>query len=94
MLILFHVQDVINPRARESCDDSAPTIGGSTQYELNATTMGPNPDEKKALALSKDISALNEKLITAELELKKSLAQQGIPAYGMGGNGMMGGNGW
>ncbi|WMW66328.1 periplasmic heavy metal sensor [Nitratidesulfovibrio liaohensis] len=62
------------------------------QYELNAATMGPNPDEKKALSLVKDISILNEKLITAEFDLRKQLAQQGIPSSGGMGMGMMGGS--
>lgn len=68
------------------------------QSELNAQLYGGATDDKKVQSLTKEISDLNAKLFEAQVNLKRQLTKEGIPAMGgmgMGGMGcgMMGGMG-
>lgn len=62
------------------------------QSELNAQLYGGATDDKKVQILTKEISDLNAKLFESQVNLKRQLSKEGIPA--MGGMGMgMGGTG-
>lgn len=62
------------------------------QSELNAQIYGGAADEKKIQTLTKEIGDINSKLYEAQVNLRKQLAREGVPASGMGMNcGMMGG---
>lgn len=64
------------------------------QSELNAQLYGGATDDKKVQALTKEISDLNAKLFESQVNLKRQLAKEGIPAMGGMGMGMgMGGMG-
>ena len=64
------------------------------QSELNAQLYGGATDDKKVQALTKEIGDLNAKLLEAQVNLKRQLAKEGIPAMGGMGMGMgMGGMG-
>jgi len=63
------------------------------QSELNAQLYGGATDDKKVQALTKDISDLNAKLFEAQVNLKRQLTKEGIPAMGGMGMGMGGGCG-
>ena len=62
------------------------------QSELNAQLYGGATDDKKVQGLTKEIGDLNARLFEAQVNLKRQLTKEGIPA--MGGMGMgMGGMG-
>ncbi len=61
------------------------------QSELNAQLYGGATDDKKVQALTKEIGDLNARLFESQVNLKRQLAKEGIPA--MGGMGMGGGCG-
>lgn len=67
------------------------------QSELNALLYGGAADSGKIPALTKEIGDLNAKLYNAQVNLRKQLVKEGVPASGMGMGGMhmgaMGGNG-
>ncbi|WP_337261211.1 MULTISPECIES: periplasmic heavy metal sensor [unclassified Serratia (in: enterobacteria)] len=69
----------------------------SKQYEYQALLTSKPLDEQKALAISKEISALRDNLYQQRVELDMQLAKAGVPAMGhrmgMGGAGMHGGRG-
>lgn len=60
------------------------------QSELNAQLYGGATDDKKVQALTKEISDLNAKLFESQVNLKRQLAKEGIPATGGMGMGMGG----
>lgn len=65
--------------------------------EYNALLTSKPLDEQKALAVSKEISALHDQLYQQRVALDTELAKAGLPAMGhrggMGGMGRMGGGG-
>ncbi len=69
------------------------------QSELNALLYGGAADSGKIAALTKEIGDLNAKLYSAQVNLRKQLVKEGVPASGMGMGmggmhmGAMGGNG-
>lgn len=64
------------------------------RHELNAQMAMPGVDEKTVNALVKEVAALNEKLITAEISLRRKLEKEGIATWGrMDDGGMMGNDG-
>lgn len=78
--------------------------------ELDQQLASPNPDRGRIEALSREIGDLRGKMLSARVDVRNRLAQQGLPpdcfadgpargymgpGYGpCWGNGMMGGNGW
>lgn len=72
------------------------------QSELNTLYYSGTTDTAKVQALAREIGDLNTKLYSAQANLRKQLAAEGVPASGMGMGGMgmgmggmaMGYNGW
>lgn len=69
------------------------------QSELNVLYYNGSADTTKVQTLTREIADLNAKLYSAQVNLRKQLAKEGVPAsgmghgMGMGGMGMMGGSG-
>lgn len=71
------------------------------RHELNAVQALPGTDDKAITALVKEIASTDEKLLTAEIGLRRKLEKEGIPTWGrfdhsmhsmmMGEDGGMGG---
>jgi hypothetical protein len=64
------------------------------RHELNAVQALPGTDDKTIAALVKEIASLDEKLMNAEIGLRRKLEKEGIPTWGRMDNSMgMGGEG-
>ncbi|MFP5240510.1 MAG: periplasmic heavy metal sensor [Acidobacteriota bacterium] len=62
------------------------------RHELNAMMAMPNADDKAVAALVKEIASQEEKLLGAEVALRRKLEKEGIPTWGRM-DGMMDGMG-
>lgn len=49
------------------------------QYELNRELASPNPDKGRIEALSQEIGKLRGQMLAARSDLRKNLAEQGLP---------------
>lgn len=58
------------------------------RFELEALLTLPNTDDKAVQALVKEIASYEEKLLTAEITLRRNLEKAGIPAWGHSEHGM------
>jgi len=63
------------------------------QSELNAQLYNGTSDDQKVQSLTKEVGTLQTKLLEAQVNLRRQLIKEGIPAmgHGMGGCGMGGG---
>jgi len=52
------------------------------RHELNALLAMPGADDKAVTALVKEIAGLDEKLLGAEIGLRRKLEKEGIPTWG------------
>jgi Spy/CpxP family protein refolding chaperone len=55
--------------------------------ELNALYAYPDPDQGKAQALVREITALRGQMMTERLAIRQEMAKDGLPAWGGSGNG-------
>ncbi|WP_243312074.1 periplasmic heavy metal sensor [Fundidesulfovibrio agrisoli] len=62
------------------------------RHELNAMMAMPNADDKAVAALVKEVASQEEKLLGAEVALRRKLEKEGIPTWGRM-DGMMDGMG-
>lgn len=58
------------------------------RHELEALLTLPGSDDKAVQALVKEIASYEEKLLTAEVALRRNLEKAGIPSWGHSGQGM------
>ncbi|WP_243438671.1 periplasmic heavy metal sensor [Fundidesulfovibrio soli] len=52
------------------------------RHELNALLAMPNADDKAVAALVKEVASQEEKLLGAEVALRRKLEKEGIPTWG------------
>ena len=54
------------------------------QYELSALAASQNPDENRLQILTKEVTALDEQVVKAEVAMQRDLASIGLPASSYG----------